>query len=93
MTQLRQDLIDGLARPGCNITGVSDVATTLTTKRLSLLKELSPTMRRVAMLWNKDDLGMTLRYEASAKVAQAVGVIVQPLAFESRMILMKLLLL
>src|SRR5215831_9307132 len=55
-------LIDGLARPGGNITGVSDVATTLTTKRLSLLKELSPTMRRVAMLWNKDDLGMTLRY-------------------------------
>ena len=68
-----------LARPGGNITGVSDVATTLTTKRLSLLKELSPTIRRVAMLWNKDDLGMTLRYEASAKVAQAVRVMVQPL--------------
>ena len=72
-------LIDGLARPGGNITGVSDVATTLTTKRLSLLKELGPAIRRVAMLWNKDDLGMTLRYEASAKLAQAVGVIVQPL--------------
>ena len=72
-------LIDGLARPGGSITGISDVATTLTTKRLSLLKDLSPNMRRVAMLWNKDDLGMTLRYEASAKVAQAVGVMVQPL--------------
>jgi len=72
-------LIDGLARPGGSITGVSDVATTLTTKRLSLLKELGPTIRRVAMLWNKDDLGMTLRYEASAKVAQAVGIMVQPL--------------
>jgi hypothetical protein len=31
------------------------------------------------MLWNKDDLGMTLRYEASAKAAQSLGVIVQPL--------------
>ena len=31
------------------------------------------------MLWNKDDLGMTLRYEASAKVAQAIGVMVQAL--------------
>ena len=31
-------LIDGLARPGGNITGISDVATSLTTKRLSLLK-------------------------------------------------------
>jgi putative ABC transport system substrate-binding protein len=26
------------------------------------------------MLWNKDDLGMTLRYEASAKSAQALGI-------------------
>ena len=72
-------LIDSLAHPGGNITGISDVAATLTTKRLSLLKEMSPKLRKVAMLWNKDDLGMTLRYEASAKVAQAIGITVQPL--------------
>jgi putative tryptophan/tyrosine transport system substrate-binding protein len=70
-------LIDSLAHPGGNITGISDVATTLTTKRLQLLKEMSPKLQRVAMLWNKDDLGMTLRYEASAKAAQAIGVTVQ----------------
>jgi putative ABC transport system substrate-binding protein len=29
------------------------------------------------MLWNKDDLGMSLRYEASAKAAQAISVEVQ----------------
>ena len=62
------------------------MATTLTTKRLSLLKELSPNMRRVAMLWNKDDMGMTLRYEASAKLW------CRPLALETRMILTTLLL-
>jgi len=72
-------LIDSLAHPGGNITGISDAATTLTTKRLSLLKELSPKLRKVAMLWNKDDLGMSLRYEASAKVAQASGFTVQAL--------------
>jgi putative ABC transport system substrate-binding protein len=72
-------LIDSLAHPGGNITGISDVATTLTTKRLSLLKEMSPKLQKVAMLWNKDDLGMSLRYEASAKVAQAIGVTVQAL--------------
>ena len=72
-------LIDGLARPGGNVTGISDVATTLTTKRLALLKEFSPSMRRVAMLWNKDDLAMTLRYQASAEVAKSIGVTVQPL--------------
>jgi putative ABC transport system substrate-binding protein len=72
-------LIDGLARPGGNITGISDIATTLSTKRLSLLKQLSPNLRRVAMLWNKDDLGMSMRYEASATVAQSLGVTVMPL--------------
>jgi putative ABC transport system substrate-binding protein len=72
-------LIDSLAHPGGNITGISDVATALTTKRLSLLKEMSPKLRKVAMLWNRDDLGMSLRYEASAKVAQSIGVTVQAL--------------
>src|SRR6185436_3223716 len=61
------------------ITGISDVASTLSTKRLSLLKQLLPNMRRVAMLWNRDDLGMSLRYEASAKAAHDMGVTVQAL--------------
>jgi putative ABC transport system substrate-binding protein len=72
-------MIGSLSHPGGNITGISDVATTLTTKRLSLLKQLSPKLQKVAMLWNKDDLGMTLRYQASAKVAQEIGVTVQAL--------------
>ena len=71
-------LIDGLARPGGNITGISDDAATLTTKRLGLLKEMAPNLRRVAMLWNNGDLGMKLRYEASARVANALGITVQP---------------
>jgi putative ABC transport system substrate-binding protein len=70
-------LVVNLARPEGNITGISDVATTLSTKRLSLLKELLPKLHRVAMLWNKDDLGMSLRYDASAKAAAAMVVDVQ----------------
>src|SRR5215510_5884354 len=31
------------------------------------------------MLWNADDLGMSLRYEASAGAARSIGVTVQPL--------------
>ena len=31
----------------------------------------------MAMLWNRDDLGMTLRYQASAKAAQSLGITVQ----------------
>ena len=70
-------LVTNLARPGGSLTGISDDATTLSTKRLGLLKELLPTLRTVAMLWNKDDLGMSLRYDASAKAAQEMGVTVE----------------
>jgi putative tryptophan/tyrosine transport system substrate-binding protein len=72
-------LVESLARPGGNVTGISDDAAMLSTKRLGLLKDLSPQLRRVAMLWNKDDLAMSLRYEASAKAARDIGVTIQPL--------------
>src|SRR5262249_16591422 len=72
-------LIDSLARPGGNVTGISDDATALSTKRLGLLKQAVPEMRKVAMLWNRDDLGMTLRYQASADAAKSLGIVVQAL--------------
>jgi putative ABC transport system substrate-binding protein len=72
-------LVTSLARPGGNITGISDDATTLTTKRMGLLQAAKPNLRRVAMLWNKKDLGMSMRYQASSDAAEALGLIVQPL--------------
>jgi putative ABC transport system substrate-binding protein len=76
---VRTGLVASLARPGGHLTGISDVSADLTPKRLELLKELVPTLRRVAMLWNATDLGMTLRYQASEAGAQALGLTVQPL--------------
>jgi putative tryptophan/tyrosine transport system substrate-binding protein len=72
-------LIESLAHPGGNITGISDNAAALSTKRMALIKQAVPNLRRVAMLWNRDDLGMTMRYEASAGAAQSLGVTVQQL--------------
>ena len=72
-------LIDSLARPGGNITGMSDNATALSTKRISLIKQAVPKLQRIAMLWNQDDLGMSLRYEASAGAARSVGTTVEAL--------------
>ena len=72
-------LVESLAHPGGTVTGISDDAAAISTKRLSLLKQVLPNMRRVAMLWNRDDLGMTLRYGASAKAATLLGVDVQAL--------------
>jgi len=72
-------LVASLAHPGGNVTGISDDAAALSTKRLGLLKQMSPQLRKVAMLWNKDDRGMSQRYDASAKAARELGVTVEPL--------------
>ena len=69
-------LVESLGHPGGNLTGISDVAGELAPKRLQLLKEMAPSLKRVAMLWNANDLGMTLRYEASAEAAERLGVTV-----------------
>ena len=72
-------LVESLSRPGGNLTGISDDATALSTKRLALIKQAVPNLQRIAMLWNRDDLGMSMRYEASATAARSIGTTVQPL--------------
>ena len=44
-------LVDSLARPGGNITGVTTISAVLVGKRLELLKETVPKLSRVAALW------------------------------------------
>src|SRR3569833_4598959 len=72
-------LVESLAHPGGNVTGIADDASILSTKRLSLLAAMLPKLHRVAMLWNRDDLGMSIRFDASAEAAKGAGIIVQPL--------------
>jgi putative ABC transport system substrate-binding protein len=72
-------LVESFRRPGGNITGISDLAGELAPKRLAILKETLPSIRRVAMLWNREDRAMGQRYEFSAASATALGISVQPL--------------
>src|SRR4030095_13072916 len=44
-------LVASLARPGANLTGFSNLAPELNTKRLELLKDAVPTVARVGLLW------------------------------------------
>jgi ABC-type uncharacterized transport system substrate-binding protein len=74
-----QGLIASLARPGGNVTGMSDNAIDLSAKRLQLLREAVPTASRIAVLWNERDRAMTQRYREIDRAAQALGVSVQPL--------------
>ena len=75
-------LVASLARPGGNITGVSDMATQLSAKRLALLKEVVPTLSRLAILWNSADPGMVLRFEELKSAAGDLGVTLE--SFEVR---------
>ena len=72
-------LVASMSRPGANLTGVSDMAVELSAKRLQLLKEAVPKASRIAILWNQDDLAMTLRYREIDRAARALAVTVQAL--------------
>ena len=71
-------LIASLARPGANITGITDQAE-LSAKRLEFLKEAVPKASRIAVLWNADHRAMTLRYREIERAASILRVAVQPL--------------
>jgi putative ABC transport system substrate-binding protein len=66
-------LVESLARPGGNVTGVTEVSTELTPKRLQLLKEVVPAIARVAVLWNAADRAMNLRYREIETAAKGMN--------------------
>ena len=72
-------LAQSLARPGGNLTGVTELATELSAKRLEILKEAVPNLRTVAMLFNAADLAMSLRSRAAEAAAKVLDVSVQTL--------------
>jgi putative tryptophan/tyrosine transport system substrate-binding protein len=69
-----------LARPGANITGLTDESVQLSAKRMELLKEAVPQAALIAIVWNANDRGMTLRYREIEKAARTLNVEVQALA-------------
>jgi len=70
-------IIASLARPGQNITGLTDESVQLSAKRMELLKEAVPKATRIAVFWNTNDQGMTLRYREIEKAARVLHVEVQ----------------
>ncbi|HEX9322782.1 MAG TPA: ABC transporter substrate-binding protein [Xanthobacteraceae bacterium] len=76
-------LIDSLARPGGNVTGVTAIAQELSAKRLELLKEAVPNIGRVAVLTNPDSPYTALFLKDAGRAAQSVGVELQILEAHS----------
>ena len=65
-------LVASLARPGGNVTGVATESAELHGKRLELLKELRPDLKRVAVLWNDTPAGR-MQLDPIAAAARAIG--------------------
>ena len=70
-------MVESLSHPGGHVTGVSEVASDLSAKRLQLLKEAVPSVHTVALLWNQNDLAMAMRCTAAQAEAKKLGIVTQ----------------
>jgi putative ABC transport system substrate-binding protein len=72
-------LVASLARPGGNITGLSDFNEGVVAKRLELLKEVVPAASRVAVLFNPANPTNPIQLRLTQAAARALGITLLPL--------------
>jgi putative ABC transport system substrate-binding protein len=66
-------LVASLARPGGNVTGLSNQSPDIASKRVELLRELVPGLRRLAILGNADNASNVLEMREVQATASALG--------------------
>jgi len=71
-------IVNRLAQPGGNVTGVSSLQTELVAKRLEVLKTLAPAVRRVWLIFYSVDLGSTPMITRALETAQRLKLDVVP---------------
>jgi putative tryptophan/tyrosine transport system substrate-binding protein len=70
---LQLGLVANLARPGGNVTGLSSQSNESAGKRLELLRELVPSLRRLAIMVNADAPAAMLEMADTERTAHALG--------------------
>ncbi len=75
-------LIASLARPGGNITGLSEQYAAVNAKLLEVLHETLPKVTRVAFLWNPASSAYARTFRKAQAVAPALGLMIQSLEFD-----------
>jgi putative ABC transport system substrate-binding protein len=71
--------VESLARPGANVTGLTNLGTELGSKRLELLKEAVPKIARVAVLYDPANPSNVIDVKEVLPVAaRALGLTIQP---------------
>ena len=76
-------LVESLAHPGGNVTGLSLIAPQLAAKRLDFLKQVLPKLSRVTVLWNSANQGMKTRFQETQGGAQLLGLAIHSVTIQS----------
>ena len=76
-----EGVVASLSRPGVNVTGLSWQSPESAGKRIELVKELMPGVRRVAMIWGEDDAGAPLKARATEEVSLQAGIGLRAFSF------------
>src|SRR5262249_30458635 len=77
-------VVDSLARPGGNVTGLSAFVNEMVTKRLELIKELVPAMSRIGLFANMSNPVSPPQWEETKTMARALGIQAELLDVRSR---------
>jgi putative ABC transport system substrate-binding protein len=72
--------VASLAHPGGNLTGLTLFATEQSGKRLELIKEIAPTVARVAVIWNGNASGHRLQMKELEPAAAKLALLLQSIA-------------
>jgi putative tryptophan/tyrosine transport system substrate-binding protein len=76
---VKAGLVESLARPGGNVTGITFLSRELGGKRLELLKEAVPKIARVAVLYDQANTASAIEVKEDLPVAaRALGLTLQP---------------
>src|SRR5215831_19060533 len=78
-----QGFVGSLAKPGGNITGLTNLAPELSGKRLELVKETLPKIDRVAVLWDPNGPGPAVAFKETQAVAPSMNLQLQSLQVRS----------
>jgi putative ABC transport system substrate-binding protein len=70
-------IVANLARPDANVTGLSSLGPDIAGKRLALLKEALPTLKRVSVLWNRPSSGAALVLEEIMAAGRSLNIELQ----------------
>jgi putative tryptophan/tyrosine transport system substrate-binding protein len=77
-------IVDSLARPGGNVTGLSSFVTVMTSKRLGLTRELVPQLSRIGLFHNMSNPVAPPQWEETKTAAQSWGIEAELLDVRSR---------